>query len=84
MDAPADRREPQQRGVRTSRAHIGIPSFLLGRGKRFLTVRVWAVRETMRERQETGERESGARIIIPIPRPRGPGGPERGGGGFER
>ncbi len=44
--------------------------------------RAWAVRETMRERQETGERESGPSIIIPIPpRPRGP---ERGGGGFER
>ena len=44
--------------------------------------RAWAVRETMRERQETGERESGPSIVIPIsPRPRGP---ERGGGGFER
>ena len=44
--------------------------------------RAWAVRETMRERQETAERESGPSIIIPIsPRPRGP---ERGGGGFER
>ena len=42
----------------------------------------WAVRETMRERQETGERESRPSIVIPIsPRPRGP---ERGGGGFER
>ena len=44
--------------------------------------RAWAVRETMRERQEAGERESGPSIIIPTsPRPRGP---ERGGGGFER
>ncbi len=44
--------------------------------------RAWAVRETMRERQETGERESGPSIIIPIsPRRKGP---ERGGGGFER
>ena len=47
--------------------------------------RAWAVRERMRERQETRERESGPSIIIPIPprlpRPRGP---ERGGGGFER
>ena len=44
--------------------------------------RAWAVRETMRERQETGERESRPSIVIPIsPRPRGP---ERGGGGFER
>ena len=40
--------------------------------------RAWAVRETMRERQEASERESGPSIIIPIsPRPRGP---ERGGG----
>ena len=46
--------------------------------------RAWAVRETMRERQETGERESGPSIVIPIPRPRRPRGPERGGGGFER
>jgi hypothetical protein len=45
----------------------------------------WTVRERMRERQETAERERGrtiARIVIPPPpRPRGP---ERGGGGFER
>ena len=46
--------------------------------------RAWAVRERMRERQERGERESGPSIIIPIPRPRRPRGPERGGGGFER
>ena len=46
--------------------------------------RAWAVRETMRERQETGERESGPSIVIPVPRPRPPRGPERGGGGFER
>ena len=46
--------------------------------------RAWAVRETMRERRETGERESGPSIVIPIPRPRPPRGPERGGGGFER
>ena len=46
--------------------------------------RAWAVRERMRERQETGERERG-RTITPVPsrlpRPRGP---ERGGGGCER
>jgi len=46
--------------------------------------RAWAVRERMRERQATRERESGPSIIIPIPRPRRPRGPERGGGGFER
>ncbi|WP_420448995.1 relaxase/mobilization nuclease domain-containing protein [Candidatus Palauibacter sp.] len=46
--------------------------------------RAWAVRETMKERQETRERERGPSIIIPIPRPRQPRGPERGGGGFER
>ena len=46
--------------------------------------RAWAMRETMRERQEMGERESGPSIIIPVLRPRRPGGPERGGGGFER
>ena len=46
--------------------------------------RAWAVRERMRERQETRERESGPSIIIPIPRLPRPRGPERGGGGFER
>ena len=46
--------------------------------------RAWAVRESMRERQATGERESGPSIVIPIPEPRRPRGPERGGGGFER
>ena len=46
--------------------------------------RAWAVRESMRERQATRERASGPSIIIPIPRPRRPRGPERGGGGFER
>ena len=50
----------------------------------FAERRAWAVRETMRERQETAERESGPSIIIPIPRPPRPRGPERGGGGFER
>ena len=51
----------------------------------FAERRAWAVRETMREREGTGERESGPSIIIPIsPRPRRPRGPERGGGGFER
>ena len=29
--------------------------------------RAWAVRERMRERQETRERESGPSIIIPVP-----------------
>ncbi len=44
----------------------------------------WAVRETMRERQEARERESGRSVTrIPI-RPDRPRGPERGGGGFER
>ncbi len=48
----------------------------------FAERRAWAARETMREREETGDRESGPSIVIPIsPRPRGP---ERGGGGFER
>ena len=45
----------------------------------------WAVRETMREREQTPERERDqtiTRIVVPPPpRPRGP---ERGGGGFER
>ena len=45
----------------------------------------WAVRETMREREQTRERARGqtiTRIVVPPPpRPRGP---ERGGGGFER
>ena len=47
--------------------------------------RAWAVRETMRERQEAADREPGrsiTRIVVPPP-PR-PSGPERGGGGFER
>ncbi len=44
----------------------------------------WAARETMREREETRERERGPSIVIPIPRPHRPRGPERGGGGFER
>ena len=44
----------------------------------------WAVRERMRERQETAERERG-RTVTPTPiRPPRPRGPERGGGGFER
>ncbi len=46
--------------------------------------RAWAVRERMREREQTRERERGQSIIIPIPRPPRPRGPERGGGGFER
>ena len=46
--------------------------------------RAWAVRETMRERQEMMERERRPSIVIPIPRPPRPRGPERGGGGFER
>ena len=50
----------------------------------FAERRAWAVRETMREREQTRERKSGPSIIIPIPRPRRPRGPERGGGGFER
>ncbi len=56
----------------------------------FAERRAWAVRETMREReemrerQETRELERGPGIIIPIPRPPRPRGPERGGGGFER
>ena len=50
----------------------------------FAERRAWAVRETMRERQETGERESGPSIVVPIPRPPRPRGLERGGGGFER
>ena len=55
---------------------------VLSRGLVDAERRAWAARETMKERQETGERESGPSIIIPIsPRPRGP---ERGGGGFER
>ncbi len=48
----------------------------------FAERRAWAVRETMREREETGDRESGPSIVIPISPP--PRGPERGGGGFER
>ncbi len=44
----------------------------------------WAVRERMRERQETRERECGPSIVITVPRPPRPRGPERGGGGFER
>ncbi len=50
----------------------------------FAERRAWAVRETMREREQTRERERGPSIIIPVPRPRRPRGPERGGGGFER
>ena len=50
----------------------------------FAERRAWAVRETMREREQTRERESVPSIVIPIPRPRRPQGPERGGGGFER
>ncbi len=48
--------------------------------------RAWSVRETMREseREQTRERERGPSIIIPIPRPPRPRGPERSGGGFER
>ena len=44
----------------------------------------WAVRERMRERQEMRERERGPSIVIPVPRPRRPRGPDRDGGGFER
>ena len=44
----------------------------------------WAARERMREREQTRGRECGRSIVIPIPRPRRPRGPERGGGGFER
>ena len=44
----------------------------------------WAVRETMRERQATGERERGPTITPVPPRLPRPRGPERGGGGFER
>ena len=46
--------------------------------------RAWAVRETMKEREQTRERERGPSIVIPVPRPRRPRGPERSGGGFER
>ena len=44
----------------------------------------WAVRETMREHQETRERESGRSITLIRPRPPRPYSPERDGGGFER
>ena len=50
----------------------------------FAERRAWAVRKTMRERQEARERESGRSIVIPVPRPPRPRGPERGGSGFER
>ncbi len=46
--------------------------------------RAWAVRETMKERQEMMERERRPSIVIPVPRPPRLRGPERGGGGFER
>ena len=47
--------------------------------------RAWAVRETMREREQIRERERGQTITrIVVPRPPRPRGPERGGGGFER
>ena len=45
----------------------------------------WAVRERMKERQETAERERGRTFTrMVVPRPPRPRGPERGGGGFER
>lgn len=45
----------------------------------------WAVRETMREREQTLERERRRTITrVAVPRPPRPRGPERGGGGFER
>ena len=45
----------------------------------------WAVRERMREREQTRERERDRTITrVVVPRPPRPGGPERGGGGFER
>ncbi|MDE2877860.1 relaxase/mobilization nuclease domain-containing protein [Candidatus Palauibacter soopunensis] len=43
----------------------------------------WAVRERMRERYETRERDRTITRIV-VPRPPRPRGPERGGGGFER
>jgi len=43
--------------------------------------RAWAVRERMRERQETRERESGPSIIIPLPSLAGPEAPSVAGEG---
>ncbi len=44
----------------------------------------WAVRERMREGEETRERERDRTITRTVPPPPRPRGPERGGGGFER